>query len=97
MRGKECVTGIMDTKEKRAVVIFQIPERRFCCDLDIPLDITADELVDALNEAYRLGIRDDRPQQHYLRSEHPIALLKGMATLEELGLHHGSTIIAHAI
>ncbi len=81
-------------KEKRAIVIFQIPQRRFCCDLDIPLFITADELVDALNEAYQLGIHRDRPQEQYLRAEDPIALIRGSATLEELGVHHGSMIIA---
>lgn len=80
--------------EKRAIVIFQIPQRRFCCDLDIPLFITADELVGALNEAYKLGIRRDRPQEQYLRAEDPIALIRGSATLEELGIHHGSMIIA---
>ena len=84
-------------KEKRAIIIFQVPEQRVCCDLDIPLYITADELVSALNEAYHLGIRSDRPQQQYLRSEDPIALLKGPVTLEELGLHHGSVIIGHVV
>jgi len=81
-------------KESRAIVVFRIPKRRFCCDLDIPLSITADELVSALNEAYHLQIRSDRAQEQYLRSEDPIALLKGPQTLEEIGIHHGSIIIA---
>lgn len=92
--GRKGCDSRMNQKEKRAIVIFQIPERHFCCDLDIPLFITADELVHALNEAYHLGIRSNQPQRQYLRAEDPITLLKGTATLEELGIHHGSIIIA---
>ena len=37
--------------KQKAVVVFQIPQRKFSVDLEIPLDITAKELVAALNAA----------------------------------------------
>ena len=39
-----------------AIIIFQIPRRNFSVDLEVPLDITANELVNALNKAYDLQI-----------------------------------------
>ena len=79
--------------ENRAIVIFQIPDRGFSCDLDIPLTITAQELMEALDEAYQLGMKSRQPRDQYLRSENPIALLRGPVLLEESGLHHGSILI----
>ena len=81
-------------EERRVIIIFRIPDSGFQCDLEISLDMTADELVWVLNEAYQLGIQKDRPEQQYLRADHPIALIKGGTTLEELGLHQGSVVIA---
>ena len=42
--------------KNRAVVSFEMIRRRQRKDIDIPLDITAKELVTALNSAYELGI-----------------------------------------
>ena len=39
-----------------AIIIFNIVKRKYTVDLEIPLDITANELVIALNSAYELGI-----------------------------------------
>ena len=75
---------------------------RFCnlkmnqeIDLDVPLDISANELVIALNNAYELGIDISNVKKCFLKSENPIALLKGNKTLREYGIHN-ATIIYYA-
>ena len=78
--------------KQKAVVVFQIPQRKFSVDLEIPLDITAKELVAALNAAYELGIDTSDIKNCYLQAENPIALLRGNRILEEFGLRSGSVI-----
>lgn len=75
-----------------AIVIFNIWKRNSSVDLEIPLDITANDLVIALNKAYRLNIDTSDVKNCYLKAENPIVLLKGNKTLEEFGLHNGSII-----
>ena len=75
-----------------AIVVFNIINRQFSVDLEIPLNITANELVVALNTAYELGIDTGNIKNCYLKSENPIALLKGNKTLSEFGLRNGSVI-----
>ena len=43
--------------KESAIVIFCMHKRKMTVDLEIPLYITANDLVSALNEAYNLGIR----------------------------------------
>lgn len=62
------------------------------CDVQIPLDITAYELVISINEAYGLGLATDDVAACYLTCENPIALLRGNRTLREIGLRNGSII-----
>ena len=54
--------------------------------------MTANELVIALNQAYGLGIDLSDITKCYLKTENPIALLKGNKTLEEFGLRNGTII-----
>lgn len=61
-------------------------------DLDIPLAMSANELVIALNESYRLGIDVSDTKKCFLQAENPIALLRGNKTIEEFGLRNGSVI-----
>lgn len=61
-------------------------------DLEVPLNITAIELIQALNSAYSLGVSQDNLAESYLKCENPIALLRGNKTLEEMGIHNGSKI-----
>ena len=42
--------------DNKAIVIFKMYKRNVEVDLEIPLDITANDLVNALNTAYDLGI-----------------------------------------
>ncbi len=77
---------------EKAIVVFNIVKRNLSVDLEIPLDITANDLVNALNTAYDLGIDTTDIKNCYLKAERPIALLKGNKTLSEFGLCNGSII-----
>ena len=68
-------------KEK---VIIQFICGDFQKDLEVPLDITADEFIYAIQNIVRV--------EDFLTSENPIALIKGDQTLEELGIRNGSII-----
>lgn len=61
-------------------------------DLQVPVNITATEFIIGINKAYNLGINVDDLSKCYLRSENPIALLKGDKTLKEFNLINGSII-----
>ena len=73
-------------------VILNMNKRNISADIEIPLDISANELVVALNTAYELGIDTSDIKRCYLKSENPIALIKGVKTLRQLGIHDGSFI-----
>lgn len=73
-------------------VIFQIHNRNQAIDVEIPLSITANELVVGLNNAYDLGIENGNAKDCYLTAENPIALLKGNRLLYEFGLRNGTVI-----
>ena len=75
-----------------AIVILEIHKRNMSVDLEVPLDISANELVIALNTAYELGIDTTDIKNCYLKAENPIALLKGNKTLAEFGIRNGSVI-----
>ena len=78
--------------KETAIIILNITKRNFTVDLEVPLDISANDLVNALNTAYELGIDTSDIKKCYLKSEKPIALLKGNKTLAEFGLRNGSVI-----
>ena len=79
--------------KENAIVIFKMIKKNLSLDLEIPLSISANELVEALNTAYDLNIDVSDIKNCYLKSENPIALLKGNKTLAEFGLRDGSVII----
>ena len=78
--------------KEKAIVIFHIAKRNFSVDLEIPLHITANELVLALNAAYELSIDTSDIKNCYLKAERPIALLRGNKTLAEFGVRDGTVI-----
>lgn len=61
-------------------------------DIEVPIKITANELIVSLNEGLHLGMNLRDATKSFLRAENPIALLKGEALLDEYGLHDGSII-----
>lgn len=78
--------------KETAIIIFNITKKNFTVDLEVPLDISANDLVNALNTAYELGIDTSDIKNCYLKAENPITLLKGNKTLAEFGLRNGSVI-----
>lgn len=75
-----------------AIVTFKAPKKNISVDLEIPLDISANDLVEALNTAYKLGINLLDMKDLYLQAERPVVLLRGNKTLAELGVRTGCII-----
>lgn len=78
--------------KKNVIVILKIHKRNFQTDLEIPLDITANDLIIALNTAYDLGIDTEDIRKCYIKIENPIALLHGNKMLRDYGIRNGSII-----
>ena len=78
--------------KETVTVMFQIHNRKQTVDIEVPLNITANELVVGLNAAYDLGIDTTNAKNCYLTAENPIALLKGNRLLSEYGLRNGTII-----
>lgn len=71
---------------------FNMVKRNKIVDLEIPIDITARELIIGLNEAYDLGISIENVRECFLNCENPICLIKGNRLIKEYGLRTGSII-----
>ena len=78
--------------KETAIINLNIVQRKFTVDIEVPLDISTNDLVNGLNIAYKLGIDTSDIKNCYLKMENPIALLKGNKTLAEFGLRNGSII-----
>lgn len=77
---------------EKAIVIFEISKKKQSYDIEIPLNISANDLVVALNSAYELGIDVSNIKNCYLKSERPIALLKGNKLLKDFGIRNGTIV-----
>lgn len=75
-----------------AVVILRLHKIKKELDLEIPLDITVANLLDALNSAYGLKIDVSDVKNCYLKTENPIGFLKGNRTLADFGVRNGTVI-----
>lgn len=75
-----------------AIILFHMTKRNQTADLEVPLNITASELVTALNSAYSLGIDTSDIKNCFLKAERPIVLLRGNRTLQEYGVRNGTVI-----
>lgn len=79
--------------DKESVIIsFEMVKRNIAVDIEVPLDISADELVKALNKAYSLEIDTSNPRNCYIQAENPITLLKGNRSLREFRIRNGSVV-----
>lgn len=78
--------------DNTVVIIFNNLKKKETVDLEVPIDITANELVVALNTAYNLGIDVTNQKKCYLKAENPFALLKGNKLLSEYGVRNGTVI-----
>lgn len=79
--------------EDTAIVVFRNMTNGMSTEIEVPLDITANDLAFALNDAFVLEMDTDNIFKCYLISENPIAFLRGNKTLAEYGLHNGSIIV----
>lgn len=82
----------VDNPKERVIIRFVAPGKTITNDIDVPLDITANDLIVGLNAAYHLGLDISDARQCYLSCENPIALLRGNKTLGEFGIRDGSLI-----
>ena len=73
-------------------VVFIMTERKEEREIEIPLFLTANELILALSKAYGLDMDLSHISSCCLMAENPIALLKGGRTLEEFGIRKGTII-----
>lgn len=76
-----------------ATIVFQAPKKKINIDLEIPLTISANDLVVGLNDAYNLDIDISDIKNCFFKAENPIALLKGNKPLSEFGIRDGSVIM----
>jgi uncharacterized ubiquitin-like protein YukD len=77
---------------KTAVILVRFYKKNIEKDVEVPLDITANELLIGLNSAYDLGIDIEDIRKCYLKMENPVALLHGNKLLREYGMHDCSII-----
>lgn len=62
-------------------------------ELEIPTNITANDLIVALNDAFHLEMDIESISNCYLVAENPIAFLHGNKELAEYGIRNGTKII----
>ena len=78
--------------ENRIVVEVYLHKQNRRTDVEIPLDISANELIIGLNEGLHLGYNTADLSQCNLKTENPVAFLSGNKLLKEYGLHNGTII-----
>lgn len=78
--------------ENKIVIIFNNERTKEIIDLEVSSDISANDLLVGLNQAYHLGIDLSDQKQCYLKAENPFVLLKGSKSLSELGVRNGTII-----
>ena len=62
-------------------------------DIEVPLNITCDELIHALNYGIGLGIDERDTRSYSIASTNPRIYVGGSATIEEIGLLDGSILV----
>jgi len=78
--------------DNKLIIRFKNVKQNQEFDVEVPSDITANELIYGLKKSFNLSIDMDNPKQCYLRAENPIALIRGETELEALGLRDGSVV-----
>lgn len=75
------------------VIVFYNYDEKYELELEVPISITANDLIYALNDSLDLKMNTEDIYSNYLVSENPIAFLKGNRSLEEFGIRNGTKII----
>lgn len=76
----------------RIVAVLHLHKLGLKMDLDIPLDITANELIVGLNDGLKLGMDTSDLSKCHLKTENPVAFLRGNKSLRDYGLRNGTLI-----
>lgn len=75
-----------------AIIIFENRISGESYDIETPLNITANDLIQGLTTAFGLDKLKNSRTESYLKAENPIALIRGNKTLSEIGIHHATTV-----
>lgn len=78
--------------KEKVILQFEREKTKESFDIEVPLNITANELLQALNEGLHLQLDLTDMSQCYLTTENPIALLKGDVLLKEFNIHDGTKV-----
>lgn len=78
--------------DNTVILIFNYKKMNKKMDIEVPLDITANELIFGLNKGLNLGINMSNVAECYLCTEEPRTLLRGDKLLEDFGLRNGTII-----
>lgn len=78
--------------DNTVILIFDHVKMNKRFDIEVPLDITANEFIYGLNAGLHLGIDMNNVAECYLCTEEPRALLRGDRLLEDFGLRDGTVI-----
>lgn len=78
---------------EKAIVEFINKNDNSRTELEIPINITANDLIIALNKAFNLEMDIENIFNCYLVAENPIAFLHGNKELSEYGIRNGTKII----
>ena len=77
---------------EKAIVIFKNDKTGQSIDLETPVNITANEFIYGISQAFGLNIDMNNPDECFLRMENPIGLLRGDTKLNEFGIRNGSIV-----
>ena len=78
---------------EKAIVEFINKNDNSKTELEIPINITANDLIIALNKAFNLEMDIENIFNCYLVAENQIAFLHGNKELSEYGIRNGTKII----
>ena len=76
----------------KAIVKFVNHSAGFELDIEVPLDITAQDLFISLNRGLKLGVNEKDRYNYSLKADKPIAFLSGSETLDKFGVRNGTII-----
>ncbi len=77
---------------EKAIITVRLLKKKEVYDIEVPLDISGNDLVIALNQAFKLGIDVNNILDCYLNMESPTALIRGNKLLRDYGMRNGSMI-----
>jgi uncharacterized ubiquitin-like protein YukD len=78
--------------DNRIVIQVYLHKQNQQLEIEIPLDISANELIIGLNEGLSLGLDTSDLSLCHLKCENPVAFLAGNRLLSDYGLHNGTII-----